>query len=201
MRHVKACDIIDARMRRAALQMSLQRLKCRLWTLRNYFNRTIWKVLYVPAEFQSLRLTHDKPPEPHALNAPPDDPAPQAQTDSGRPRGRRGAAAATEHINPDGNQRQRYQDQQRPRDVPMNLCGAQRSFVLAQEVSDPGEDRAPHSGAGGRIQDELGERHPMQSRGNRDEVPDHGEQPPDQGADLPMLREEPLRAQQVLLAQ
>src|SRR5436309_1945889 len=74
----KPGDIIDPRVRRAALQMSLQHLKCRLRALRNYFNRAIWKVLYVPAELQSLRLTHDKPPEPDALNAPSDNPAAEA---------------------------------------------------------------------------------------------------------------------------
>src|SRR6266699_877932 len=78
MWNVKACDIIDTRMRRPALQVGLQHCKCRLRSLRNYFNRAIRKVLYVPAEFQSLRLAHDKPPEPHALNEPSDNPAAEA---------------------------------------------------------------------------------------------------------------------------
>src|SRR5712671_3210025 len=104
-------------MRRPALQVSLQRFKCRLRSLRNYFNRTISKVLYVPAEFQPLRLAHDKPPEPHALNAPSDNPAAEAQTVSGP------AAATTEDINPYDNQRHGNQDQQRPPDIAIDLFG------------------------------------------------------------------------------
>src|SRR2546422_73656 len=83
----------------------------------------------------------------------------------------------------------------------MDLFAAQRAFVQAQEVTDPGEDRAPHGGAGGRIQNELRQRHAIQPSGDRYEVADHREQPPDQCADLPVLSEKPLGAQQVLFAQ
>src|SRR5436309_14748603 len=68
-------------------------------------------------------------------------------------------------INPNRNQRQRYQDHQRPRDVAMDLFRTQHALVLAQEVADPRQDRAPHGGANGGIQDELGQRHPMQPAG------------------------------------
>jgi hypothetical protein len=78
MWNVKSFDIVDARMRRPAPEMRLERLECRLRAFRNYFNRSIGKVADIPAEGELLRFAHDKPPEPHTLNAPPDNPAAEA---------------------------------------------------------------------------------------------------------------------------
>src|SRR5438552_7726908 len=72
--------------------------------------------------------------------------------------------------------------------------------MLAQEVTDPGENRTPHRRAGGRVQDEFRQRHAVQSRRDRNEVADHRKQPSNEGADLTMLGEEPFGAKQVLLA-
>jgi len=76
---LKSRDIVHARVRRTAAQLRFQTFKCFLRSLRNYFNRSVRKVLRKPAEFQALGFAHDKPPEPYSLNATPDNPAPAAQ--------------------------------------------------------------------------------------------------------------------------
>src|SRR5436190_8520926 len=83
----------------------------------------------------------------------------------------------------------------------MYLFGAQRAFVLAEEVADPRQNCTPHGGPNGGIADELWQRHAMQPGRNRNEMPDYGKQPSDERADFAVLREEPLGAQQILLAQ
>lgn len=79
---MKGLDLVDARARRPALQLALERIKCLLGTPRNYFNRSIREIAHVPAEVESLRFGRDKPPEPDPLNATPDNPAPKAQIGS-----------------------------------------------------------------------------------------------------------------------
>jgi len=78
---VKSFDVVYPRVRRTAPQLLLQLLKDRFRSLRNYFNRSVRQVAREPSELQSLGLTHDKPPEPHPLNATADDPALAAQID------------------------------------------------------------------------------------------------------------------------
>src|SRR6266550_4214289 len=73
--------------------------------------------------------------------------------------------------------------------------------MLAQEVPDPCQNRAPDGGANGRVQDELRQRHAVQPGGDRNEVADHGKEAADQRTDLAMLGEKALRALEVLLTQ
>src|SRR5881394_2543896 len=89
--NLKSRDVVHARVRRSAPQVTLQRFKCFLRSFRNYFNRSIREVLREPAELQPLGFTHDKPPEPDSLNATPDNPATAAQTDDWARRRRRRA--------------------------------------------------------------------------------------------------------------
>ena len=77
---LKGRDGFDARAWRAAAQPVLQLLQCFLRPPRNYFNRSIREVVHVSAELESLGFGHDKPPEPHSLNAAPDNPVAEAQT-------------------------------------------------------------------------------------------------------------------------
>src|SRR5882672_12403093 len=83
----------------------------------------------------------------------------------------------------------------------MDLLVAQHPLMLTEEVSNPGQDRAPDRGPDRRVEDELRQRHPVQSRGNRDEVADHGKQAADQRADLAMLGEKALATLEILLAE
>jgi hypothetical protein len=76
--NLKSLDVVDACVRRSTPQFALQLFQRGFRTLRNYFNRSIGEIAREPAELQPLGLTHDKPPEPHALNAAPDNPAPEA---------------------------------------------------------------------------------------------------------------------------
>src|SRR2546430_17641205 len=82
----------------------------------------------------------------------------------------------------------------------MDLLVAQHSLMLAKKVSDEGENGAPCRGPNAGIKQELRKRHAMQSRGNRNEMANHRKQPADQRADLAVLREEPLRALEILFA-
>jgi len=65
-------------MRGAATELLLELLKYRVRSFRNYFNRSIREIAREAAQLEAQRFTHDKPPEPHALNAPLDDPATEA---------------------------------------------------------------------------------------------------------------------------
>src|ERR1043165_2501410 len=87
---------------------------------------------------------------------------------------------------------ERNQRNERPRCVSMDLLSLEHTLVLSEEVSDAGENGAPHCRARGRVQHELGQRHAVQARRNRDEVADDREQTPDQRADLAVLGEESL---------
>src|SRR2546430_331086 len=83
----------------------------------------------------------------------------------------------------------------------MDLLVAQHSLMLAKKVSDEGENGAPCRGTHAGIKQELRKRHAMQPRGNRNEMANHRKQPADQRADLAVLREEPLRALEILFAE
>src|SRR5256714_14798891 len=83
----------------------------------------------------------------------------------------------------------------------MDLLVAQHSLMLAKKVSDEGENGAPCRGTRAGIEQELRKRHAMQPRGNRNERTNHRNQPANQRADLAVLREEPLRALEILFAE
>jgi hypothetical protein len=86
---LKRLDIVHARVRRTAPQCALQLRQRGIWPLRNYFNRPIGQIAGEPAELEAFGLMHDKPPEPHALNATTDNPAAARQTDETLRRRRR----------------------------------------------------------------------------------------------------------------
>ena len=71
-------DVSDVRVRRSFTQLVLQRVERGLRTLRNDFNRSIGQIPHEASQLESLRFTHDKPPEPHALYLAVHDPAPRA---------------------------------------------------------------------------------------------------------------------------
>src|SRR5882762_4458254 len=83
----------------------------------------------------------------------------------------------------------------------MDLLVAQHALMLAEEVSDPREDRAPDRGPNRRVEDELRERHAVQPGGDRNEVADHGKQTADQRADLAMLGKKALATLEIFLAE
>jgi len=76
---LKSFDVVDPRVEWTVAQLLLQLLKYRFRPFRNYFNRSVREVAREPSQLQSLGLTHDKPPEPHPLNAAADNPALAAQ--------------------------------------------------------------------------------------------------------------------------
>ena len=76
--NLKAFDVSDVRVRRSLTQLVLQRVERGIRTLRNYFNRSIGQVPHEASQPESLRFTHDKPPEPHALYPAMHDPASRA---------------------------------------------------------------------------------------------------------------------------
>jgi hypothetical protein len=71
---LKGGDFLDPSRRWTAAQLTLHRLQGRLRASRNYFNRSVREIAYVPAEPESLGFGRDKPPEPDPLNSAPDNP-------------------------------------------------------------------------------------------------------------------------------
>ena len=72
-------------------------------------------------------------------------------------------------------------------------------LLLADDVADGGQHRAPDPGAQEGVEGELPVVHPGQAGGERDEVAHHGEEPADERGDLAVTMEEALDLGELLL--
>ena len=71
--------------------------------------------------------------------------------------------------------------------------------VIADPVANESQNDHPDSSAEGGVECELGEVHPGEPRGETDELPDHRDQAPHKGGDLPMIFKEFLALLHLLL--